>query len=147
MDVTSQICDFYSEKTCKHQRQDNNAQKAMFRLHARVYHFEYILSGHIITEGCEVHVTDRITSCDNFHSVSGLNVESSEGDKISALLCLEIGGLNSVEPLVLGAETSLPVVDCDGMGRAFPELQVRLYYEREKRMEVNLMNRKAFILW
>ena len=36
----------------------------------------------------------------------------------------EIGGANSVEPLIVGACTGLPVVDGDGMGRAFPELQM-----------------------
>lgn len=36
----------------------------------------------------------------------------------------EIGGMNSIEPLILGAQLGLPVVDCDGMGRAFPELDM-----------------------
>ena len=36
----------------------------------------------------------------------------------------EIGGMNSVEPLILGATLGLPIVDCDGMGRAFPELDM-----------------------
>lgn len=39
-------------------------------------------------------------------------------------MCLEAGGLNSVEPILLGARTGLPVLDVDGMGRAFPELQM-----------------------
>ncbi|XP_064601180.1 LOW QUALITY PROTEIN: uncharacterized protein LOC135467341 [Liolophura sinensis] len=74
--------------------------------------------------GCEVHNTDHITCCDNFQSITALTVESSEENKVTALLCIEIGGFNSVKPLMLGAEMSLPVVDCDGMGRAFPELQM-----------------------
>lgn len=36
----------------------------------------------------------------------------------------EIGGMNSIEPLLVGANMKLPVLDADGMGRAFPELQV-----------------------
>lgn len=36
----------------------------------------------------------------------------------------EIGGINTLEPLVLGAELNLPVLDADGMGRSFPELQM-----------------------
>ena len=36
----------------------------------------------------------------------------------------EIGGANAIEPLEVAAMLNLPVVDCDGMGRAFPELQV-----------------------
>ncbi len=48
--------------------------------------------------------------------------------RATALSCFEIGGLNSIEPLVLGAEIGLPVVDADGMGRAFPEVQMYLPY-------------------
>ncbi|CAH1790677.1 unnamed protein product, partial [Owenia fusiformis] len=47
----------------------------------------------------------------------------STGD-IVALMAVEIGGVNSTEPLISGAELNIPVVDCDGMGRAFPELQM-----------------------
>lgn len=49
----------------------------------------------------------------------------AQGDsRIVALMSLEIGGENCIEPMVLAAELGLPVVDCDGMGRAFPELQM-----------------------
>ncbi|XP_077991831.1 uncharacterized protein LOC144446032 [Glandiceps talaboti] len=44
--------------------------------------------------------------------------------KISGLMSAEVGGLNSVEPLYVAALLDLPVVDADGMGRAFPELQM-----------------------
>jgi DUF917 family protein len=36
----------------------------------------------------------------------------------------EIGGSNSTAPMVVGAQAGIPVVDGDGMGRAFPELQM-----------------------
>lgn len=36
----------------------------------------------------------------------------------------EIGGSNSTRPLIAAAQTGLPVIDGDGMGRAFPELQM-----------------------
>ncbi len=39
----------------------------------------------------------------------------------------EIGGGNAIAPLVAGAESGLPVVDADPMGRAFPELQMDTY--------------------
>lgn len=39
-------------------------------------------------------------------------------------MAAEVGGANSFEPLVVGAKVGLPVLDADGMGRAFPELQV-----------------------
>ena len=44
--------------------------------------------------------------------------------QITALYCCEAGGLNSIEPLIAGAKAGLPVIDADGMGRAFPELQM-----------------------
>ena len=47
-----------------------------------------------------------------------------QSQRITHLMCAEIGGLNSVEPLVTSAESGYPVVDADGMGRAFPELQM-----------------------
>ena len=40
---------------------------------------------------------------------------------------IECGGINSTIPLVVGAMTGLPVVDADGMGRAFPELQMETF--------------------
>ncbi len=46
------------------------------------------------------------------------------GRRCVALMSWEAGGSNCLEPLVIGAETGLPIADCDLMGRAFPELQV-----------------------
>ena len=37
---------------------------------------------------------------------------------------MEIGGINATVPLVLAARRGLPVVNGDGMGRAFPEIQM-----------------------
>jgi DUF917 family protein len=36
----------------------------------------------------------------------------------------EIGGSNSMRPMIVAALAGLPVADGDGMGRAFPELQM-----------------------
>jgi hypothetical protein len=41
---------------------------------------------------------------------------------------IEAGGLNSTIPLVVGAYTDRPVIDGDGMGRAFPELQMVTFH-------------------
>lgn len=46
------------------------------------------------------------------------------GKDIYATISIEAGGLNSMIPLALAARLNLPVVDADGMGRAFPELQM-----------------------
>lgn len=40
--------------------------------------------------------------------------------------CIEAGGVNSTLPFVAAAQLGLPLVDGDGMGRAFPELQMVL---------------------
>jgi DUF917 family protein len=54
--------------------------------------------------------------------------EKFRGRQARAVLCLEIGGLNALVPLVLAARCELPVVDGDGMGRAFPQLQMTTYH-------------------
>jgi DUF917 family protein len=40
--------------------------------------------------------------------------------------CIEAGGVNSTVPIIAAAQLGLPLVDGDGMGRAFPELQMVL---------------------
>ncbi|XP_033754425.1 uncharacterized protein LOC117337521 [Pecten maximus] len=44
--------------------------------------------------------------------------------EIVALVSAEVGGMNCIEPLLVSAELGIPVLDADGMGRAFPELQM-----------------------
>ena len=46
------------------------------------------------------------------------------GKKVFATMPMEAGGLNSLFPIAAAARLNLPLVDCDGMGRAFPELQM-----------------------
>ena len=54
-------------------------------------------------------------------------LEELLGRRIDAVLCGEAGGVNSTIPFVVAAETGLPLVDGDGMGRAFPELQMETF--------------------
>ena len=49
------------------------------------------------------------------------------GRKPNAICSLEIGGINSMIPIVAAARLGLPLVNCDGMGRAFPELQMTTF--------------------
>jgi DUF917 family protein len=44
------------------------------------------------------------------------------GRRFSAVVPLEIGGVNSLMPLLTTCATGLPTIDADGMGRAFPSL-------------------------
>jgi DUF917 family protein len=58
-------------------------------------------------------------------------VETIENEKhiaASAVTGLEIGGMNALTPVIAAALTNLPLLDADGMGRAFPELQMTTYH-------------------
>ena len=61
-------------------------------------------------------------------------IEDVMGVKMSALIAAEIGGANAMAPIVAAAHAGLPVLDGDGMGRAFPEVQMTtfaIYGERD----------------
>ena len=49
------------------------------------------------------------------------------GKKPAAISPIEIGGMNSMIPIVAAARMGLPIVNSDGMGRAFPEIQMVTY--------------------
>lgn len=55
-------------------------------------------------------------------------LEKRLGTNIAATFPIEAGGINSMLPFVLAARLGLPVVDVDGMGRAFPEIQMTTFY-------------------
>ena len=44
--------------------------------------------------------------------------------KAFATLSIEAGGVNSMIPMVVAASLGVPIIDADGMGRAFPEIQM-----------------------
>ena len=50
-------------------------------------------------------------------------IERELGREADATMPMECGGINSTFPFAVAARKGLPVVDADGMGRAFPELQ------------------------
>ena len=51
-------------------------------------------------------------------------MEDYIGRKFRAIMSVEIGGGNSIQPMMGAAHLDLPVVDADAMGRAFPEAQM-----------------------
>jgi uncharacterized protein len=51
-------------------------------------------------------------------------MEEHIGRKFRAIMSLEIGGGNSIQPLMAAAHLGRPVVDADMMGRAYPEAQM-----------------------
>ena len=54
-------------------------------------------------------------------------IEEVTGTRMSALIAAEIGGANAMAPIIVAAQADLPVVDGDGMGRAFPEVQMTTF--------------------
>ncbi|MEM8727038.1 MAG: DUF917 domain-containing protein, partial [Pseudomonadota bacterium] len=53
--------------------------------------------------------------------------EKQMGRKLDAVVSFEIGGGNSLIPIMAAASRGIPVVDGDGMGRALPEAQMMTY--------------------
>lgn len=51
-------------------------------------------------------------------------MEDYLGRRFRAVMSVEIGGGNAIQPLLVAGVTGLPVVDADAMGRAFPEAQM-----------------------
>lgn len=54
-------------------------------------------------------------------------MEKATGRKADYIISAEIGGLNSVIPVAMAARRGIPIVDADGMGRAFPEIQMTTF--------------------
>ena len=69
---------------------------------------------------------EKVRDLQSYHALRA--IEDYTGEKATALISNEIGGSNSVEPLIPAARTGLPVVDADGMGRAFPEFQMKTFF-------------------
>ncbi|WP_174555171.1 DUF917 domain-containing protein [Actinomadura hibisca] len=53
-------------------------------------------------------------------------LEKTLNRRATHLMPIEVGGLNSMVPFIAAAQTGLPLVDGDAMGRAFPEAQMVL---------------------
>ncbi len=53
--------------------------------------------------------------------------EAAVGRKVDAIVPFEIGGGNSLIPIIAAAGLGIPVVDGDGMGRALPEAQMMTF--------------------
>ena len=69
---------------------------------------------------------EKIRDIQSYHALRA--IEDYTGEKATALISNEIGGSNSVEPLIPAAMAGIPIVDADGMGRAFPEFQMKTFF-------------------
>ncbi len=54
-------------------------------------------------------------------------LERQLGRRVDAVAPFEMGGGNSMAAMVVAASAGVPLIDGDGMGRAFPELQMTSY--------------------
>jgi DUF917 family protein len=70
---------------------------------------------------------ERIIRGDEFYYALRA-IERRTGRKADAVISKEIGGSNAMRPLLAAALADVPVVDADGMGRAFPELQMCTFF-------------------
>jgi DUF917 family protein len=66
---------------------------------------------------------ERLKQGDEF-MVSMRALERYTGKTVTHMISAEIGGSNAISPIMTAIQAGLPVVDGDGMGRAFPELQM-----------------------
>src|SRR5690606_7610126 len=73
--------------------------------------------------GAPMVMTEKVPSMRAFETAVRLSAQRF-GRPVDALVPLEIGGINATMPMALGARLGLPVVNADGMGRAFPEIQM-----------------------
>jgi DUF917 family protein len=54
-------------------------------------------------------------------------LENFIGEKTSAIIPIEGAGVNALIPLLASVNSKTPVIDADGMGRAFPELSMTTF--------------------
>ena len=76
--------------------------------------------------GAPMILTEKLFSGDEFVKAFDM-MESYLGKKIDAIMPAEAGGLNGVIPFAIAAQKQVPLVDADGMGRAFPRLEMTTF--------------------
>ena len=77
--------------------------------------------------GAPIVIIEKIPNGNEFVTAfKGL--EDILGKKVYATIPIEAGGVNSMIPIAVAAQLGIPLVDADGMGRAFPELQMCTYH-------------------
>ena len=75
--------------------------------------------------GAPTVMVEKLPSADQI-SVAVQTLARYVGKTPTHIACIEAGGVNSTVPVIAAAQLGLPLVDGDGMGRAFPELQMVL---------------------
>jgi DUF917 family protein len=77
----------------------------------------------VSNQGAPLVGQERLTDSRNITRAVEL-MEEITGKRFLAIMSLEIGGGNAIQPLMAAAHLDRPVVDADCMGRAYPEAQM-----------------------
>ena len=76
--------------------------------------------------GAPMILVEKLFSGDEFIKAFEM-MENYLGKKIDAVMPIEAGGLNGVIPFSIAAQKRIPLIDADGMGRAFPRLEMTTF--------------------
>ena len=69
---------------------------------------------------------EKMRDIQAYHALRAL--EDYVSERATHLVSNEMGGSNSLEPIIPASIAGLPIVDADAMGRAFPELQMKTFF-------------------
>ena len=90
----------------------------------------------VSNQGAPLVGQERLTDSANIARAVML-MEEFTGTRFRAIMALEIGGGNSIQPLMAAAHLDRPVVDADCMGRAYPEAQMTSFAVGDLRPQSN----------
>lgn len=77
-------------------------------------------------QGAPLVLQERLT--DSRQSARAVEVmQDYIGRKFRGVMSIEVGGGNGLQALMAAAHLDIPVIDCDAMGRAFPEAQMTTF--------------------
>ncbi|PWC94136.1 DUF917 domain-containing protein [Azospirillum sp. TSO5] len=80
----------------------------------------------VSTQGAPLVTQERLTDS----RAAARAVEAMEGHlgrRFRAVMGIEVGGANALQPVMAAAHLGIPVVDADAMGRAYPEAQMTTF--------------------
>lgn len=77
--------------------------------------------------GAPTIMTEKIPNGDEAFKAMRM-LEDVHGKKAFATMPIECGGINSTLPFSVAAQAGIPIIDADGMGRAFPELHMETFH-------------------
>lgn len=84
------------------------------------------LTATIAVVGAPTVIIEKVPSGQQF--VDAFNALSTYmGREFSAILPVEVGGMNTLIPLAVAAQLGLPCLDADGMRRAFPQIEMTTF--------------------